>query len=75
MIQVVPISCTNQEDILRWRGTKNRVFSVKSAYHLQKEVEFASMASSFSRGEVNPIWKRIWSLPIPSVEKKFMACE
>jgi ribonuclease HI len=72
MIQAIPISCTNQEDILRWKGTKNGVFSVKSAYHLQKEIEFASMASSSSRGEVNSIWKRIWSLPIPSVEKKIL---
>jgi hypothetical protein len=32
----VPISCTNQEDIQIWRGTKNGVFSMKSAYYLQK---------------------------------------
>jgi hypothetical protein len=46
------------------------VFWVKSAYHLQKEVEFASMAGNSSWGEVNKIWKRIWSLPVRSVEKK-----
>jgi hypothetical protein len=30
------------------------------------------MAGNSSRGEVNKIWKRIWNLPVPSVEKNFL---
>jgi hypothetical protein len=38
-IRSIPLSSTNQEDWLIWRGTANGLFSVKSAYHLAKEVE------------------------------------
>jgi hypothetical protein len=37
--QTIPLSCTNQEDILIWGGTTNGVFSVKSAYQMQKEID------------------------------------
>jgi hypothetical protein len=43
----VPLSCTNQEDTLIWRSTKNGVFSVRSAYHLLKEKENNAVASLF----------------------------
>jgi hypothetical protein len=55
IIQAVPISCTNQEDILRSKEQKMVFFSVKRAYYLQKEVESISMARNSSRGEVNKI--------------------
>jgi hypothetical protein len=55
MIQEVPISSTNQEDILNWKGTKNGVFSMKSAYYMQKEVISLSLAGSSSIGEVSKI--------------------
>jgi hypothetical protein len=44
-IHTIPISCTNQEDTFIWRGTKNGTFSVRSAYHLQKELKNCVMAS------------------------------
>jgi hypothetical protein len=73
MIQAVPISCTNQEDILIWRGTKNGVFSVKSAYYLQKEVESFSMAGNSSRGDVTKFGRGsgICRFQV-RVEKKFL---
>lgn len=40
-INSIPISQTNQEDKLIWRGTTNGVFSVRSAYHMPKEREEA----------------------------------
>jgi hypothetical protein len=55
LIQAIPITCTNHKDILKWRGTKNGVFFMKSAYHLQKEVESVSRVGNSSRGEVNKI--------------------
>jgi hypothetical protein len=48
LIQMIPISSTNQEDLLLWRGTKNEIFSVKSAYYMQKEVLSNSVARSSS---------------------------
>jgi hypothetical protein len=35
MIKNIPLSCMNKEDIQIWRGTKNGVFIVRSAYHVQ----------------------------------------
>jgi hypothetical protein len=37
-IRKIPLSSTDQKDTLIWRGTKNGVFSVRSAYHMQKEL-------------------------------------
>ena len=37
LIKSIPISTSNQEDRLIWRGTERGTFSVKSAYHIQKE--------------------------------------
>ncbi|XP_059436512.1 uncharacterized protein LOC132169499 [Corylus avellana] len=72
LIQAIPISCTNQEDTLIWRGTKNGVFSVKSAYHMQKEVLSLALAGSSSSGVGGTLWKQFWSLPAPSVARNFL---
>jgi hypothetical protein len=48
----IPLSCTNQEDRMIWRGSTNGIFSVKSAYHLAKEMEDRAMAGS-SKGAPN----------------------
>ena len=39
LIQAMPVSSTTNEDILVWRGTKTGSFSVRSAYHIQLELE------------------------------------
>ena len=38
LIYSIPISTTDQEDRQIWRGTTRGTFSVKSAYHIQKEL-------------------------------------
>ncbi|XP_059431505.1 uncharacterized protein LOC132165008 [Corylus avellana] len=68
----IPTSCTNQVDLLIWRGTKNGIFSVKSAYHLQQEREVSAMASSSTPNIGGAVWKRLWKLPVPQVEKNFL---
>jgi hypothetical protein len=35
----IPLSCTNQSDVIIWRGTSKGLFTVKSAYHLMKAME------------------------------------
>ena len=73
MIQKIPISCTNQEDVLIWRGTKNGVFSVRTAYYMQMEMASRNEAACLESGKQNLVWKRIWSLSVPNCEKnKFM---
>jgi ribonuclease HI len=76
-IRTIPISLSNQEDRLIWRGTAKGVFSVKSAYHLQKELENSQLAENSSRRQDSVIWKYIWKLNIPNTEKVFFwrACQ
>jgi hypothetical protein len=69
-IQSVPISLTGQEYALIWRGTANRVFSVKSAYHMLKEWEERNKAGGSSRGRTSTFWGQLWKLHIPNTEKQ-----
>ena len=71
VILSIPISHTNQEDRLIWRGTEKGTFSVKIAYHILKDWELAQTAGGPSRQEKSPVWKELWKLKIPNVEKVF----
>jgi hypothetical protein len=73
----IPISHTNQEDQQIWRGTATGVFSVRSAYHIEKDRELAAKAGGSSRDRNSHIWRSIWKLSILSVEKNFLwrACK
>jgi hypothetical protein len=46
VIKTIPISWMNQPDVQLWRCTTSRVFSVKSAYHLAKELEGRNIPKS-----------------------------
>ena len=70
LIHSLPVSFSNHEDRQVWRGTKNGLFSVKSAYYIQKELEARGMAESSTRKEFCRVWRGIWGLQIPNVEKK-----
>jgi hypothetical protein len=76
-IKEIPLSCTNQEDTLIWRGTKNGIFSVKSAYHMHKELSNRMVATSSTPTGSRDFWRRLWALPVPNVEKNFIwrACQ
>lgn len=71
MILPIPISQTNKEDMLIWRGTARGIFSVKSAYHIQKEHESSCLAEGSLRKDHSKVWKEIWKLHIPNIEKMF----
>jgi hypothetical protein len=45
LILSIPLSGTRQDDVI-WRGTAKGVFSVWSAYHMQKEVEEVGQVES-----------------------------
>jgi hypothetical protein len=71
-IQSIPISITDQADVQIWRGTKNGVFLVQSAYHLLKESEMAKMAGGSRCTQKRSIWTNIWQLQIPNAKKVFL---
>lgn len=68
----IPLSRTSQEDVLILRGTTKGVFSVRSAYHMQKEVEEETQAECSSHGPTSEVWGRLWKLPVPNMENNFL---
>ena len=72
LILSMPISVTNRGDKQIWRGTKNGLFSVKSAYFIQKELDRKEEAESSSGTGTSKVWKEIWKLRLPNVGKNFL---
>jgi hypothetical protein len=66
----IPLSCTNQVDRMIWRGSTNGIFSIKSAYHLAKEMEDQAMAGSSKGALNNDVWIR--HLKVPNSEEKYI---
>lgn len=56
----LPISSTGQEDKLIWRGTAKGIFTVRSAYHLEKKREAATQAEGSSRVRHSEVWRSIY---------------
>ncbi|XP_042969143.1 uncharacterized protein LOC122301839 [Carya illinoinensis] len=72
LIQRIPISFSGANDRLIWLGTKDGSFSVKSAYHLQKE-SMEQLKGQSSRGIQNKeVWTGCWKLQIPNATKIFI---
>jgi hypothetical protein len=72
VICTIPLSLVPTKDSLIWRGTSNGVFLVRSAYHMEKDLQ-ASRHSGGSRHDTGTvIWKTIWNLKIPNESKHFM---
>jgi hypothetical protein len=68
VIVSIPLSCTNQEDRMIWRGSTNGIFSVKNAYHLAKEMEDQAMPGSSEEAPNNDVWMR--HLKVPNLEEE-----
>lgn len=54
IIKSIPISSQLREDKKAWHYTTNRLFTVKSAYHLQKDIQGITASGTSSIG-ANPI--------------------
>ncbi|XP_059436227.1 uncharacterized protein LOC132169166 [Corylus avellana] len=71
-ITSIPISQTNQPDVQIWRCTNNGMFSVKSAYHLAKEMEMSGNPEGSLKTKESILWKTLWRLTIPNAAKNFL---
>jgi len=67
----IPLSPSLPPDKLIWQGTKNGVFSVKSAYHLGKEIQQRMVGDCSHVDKEKDVWQLIWSLKIPNFVKHF----
>jgi hypothetical protein len=72
MIQSIPISSTNRSDAIIWRGTVNGIFSVRSAYYIQQDLEVQTTAGTSNLGCKREVWRKLWALLVPNVEKHFI---
>jgi hypothetical protein len=72
-IMSIPINTQGFDDFIAWKAIKNGKYSVRSGYYLQWRHQFGPTASQFARpgsSAVNPIWKLLWQMKIPSKVKK-----
>lgn len=73
----IPLSCTNRNDYLIWRGTPKDTFLVKSAYHLAKEGEALMQVECSEKGEFGDFRRTLCKLRVLNTEKNFLwrACK
>jgi hypothetical protein len=71
VIANIPLSPRLPQDHLIWRGTSNGVFTVRSAYHLGKEIHECLAAQSSRPKPDQIVWKTLWTLTVPNVVKIF----
>jgi hypothetical protein len=68
----IPLSRYNQEDKMIWRASRTGEFSVRSAYHLEKERQERKKGESSNGARPLDVWKKIWGLKIPDTTKLFL---
>lgn len=56
-----------------WVETKNVIFSVRSAYHLAKDLCSRNESGCSSVDSLSPLWKRIWRISCPRVISLFLS--
>jgi hypothetical protein len=67
-----PLSPSLPPNRLTWRGTTNDLFSVRSAYHLSKELVERNGGQRSNEEKDQGVWKDLWSLEVPNQVKMFM---
>jgi ribonuclease HI len=72
VIKNIPLSPCLPRDRLIWRGTKNGIFTVRSAYHMEVERQALAKGECSNPGEEEEAWKVCWHLNIPNAAKMFL---
>lgn len=67
----IPLSPSFPPDILFWIGTSNGIFSVRSAYHLRKEIKDRENGQCSYSVKDPGLWKAIWAMKVPNPVKLF----
>lgn len=66
------LSPLRHPDKLVWIGTKNGLFLVRSAYHLEMTRRVQEFGECSKTKENHDFWKAIWNLQAPAVLKNFV---
>jgi hypothetical protein len=70
-IMKIPVGRAGTEDYLAWNYTKNRVFTVRSAYHLKMHINAtrSGAASSSTNLDSHRGWLALWAAHVPGKAK------
>ena len=60
------------KDSLFWTDTRHETYSVRSGCYVALKLLLSSNASNSSTHGINPLWKQIWYLAVPSKVKIFL---
>lgn len=65
------LSPMQPKDLLIWRCTTNEEFSIRSAYHMEKELQSMRCGASSIQRDGELEWKTIWNFNITNAVKMF----
>jgi hypothetical protein len=71
----IPLNNRGFDDFVAWGFTKHGRYTVRSGYYLQWKHQFGASANQLAlagSSALNPVWKILWRLKIPSKIKKFI---
>jgi hypothetical protein len=68
----IPLCPTLPPDRLVWRGTKNGVFLVQSAYYMGMEIKKRNNGSTSRDEDRHNVWSTLWSLGVSNSVKIFL---
>lgn len=68
----IPICPQRQQDKLVWVGTKNGVFTIRSAYHMAKDREEDSRRCSSNYDLSHKLWRTVWNVKASTMVKVFL---
>lgn len=70
----LPLSQYRQADKLIWRAAPNGLFTVWSAYYMEKVKMDSSKGEGSCKTRYEQVWKSIWSLRVLNACKVFLWC-
>jgi hypothetical protein len=65
----IPLNNRGFDDFVAWGFTKHGRYTIRSGYYLQWKHQFGASANQLAlvgSSALNPVWKILWRLKIPS---------
>lgn len=72
IVHSLPISRFVAANKIIWWPSKEMVFLVKSAYHLEMDINWRKEGKTSNRGDAKCCWKAMWKLKVPEPVKHFL---
>jgi hypothetical protein len=66
------LSSLGQKDKIVWADTKKGIFTVRSAYHIAKELYLKNEGGCSTEGNKERMWQALWKLNCPRVVHLFL---